>query len=354
MPDLQDDFDFEASLRERFKQEGLPTEDPDEGIPEAEAEVEEQSEGRRRDERGRFVAEESEEDVEVDATDDASDDDETVEQEVEELTERLYAGKYKTAEELERAYEEIQSLEGRRSNELGDLRRELQQLRDELTEEVEDDFDDFPIMDTRAASAIDSLVEQERYAEAALLARRADPTGLQFQKVMKDWVEESPYEAMDFNTRLANAETEFKLRQELGQTQAREQSRTAKESFRAAWTNVIGEFPDMGGHAEDMLEAAKSVPGLARDLDTGSQATMENALRSLYWMTKGRQADTPSQEAARQASKTAKKKAAVASASSSPSSARTTKSPLEEFKAKIVEEPSFSLEQGFSWRENAD
>ena len=41
-------------------------------------------------------------------------------------TERLLAGRFKTPEELERGYEELRALDGRRSNEIGELRQALE------------------------------------------------------------------------------------------------------------------------------------------------------------------------------------------------------------------------------------
>lgn len=350
-------FSFEDSLRERFGEKGL-TATPDEAtegiLDEAELEVdettEEEPEERERDERGRFVSKQQEE---------TDEDPEEVESELEQEVDRLFAGKYKSADELERAYQELQQKLGDQGAELGELRnlrREIEELRNDLYEDGDpDDFSDFAIVDSRHSATINTLLEQERYVEAAAVALRADPSENEYRRVMEQWVEVQPFAAMDFSTRYQTAKVERDLRAELAGTQAVHHRQAAQDAFKGAWKSVSDEHPDLGDYAEEMLEAAKMAPSVARVLEQGTPQAMKQTIEALYYMTKGRQADTLSsaaEEAAQTVSenKTAKRKAAVASASSSPS-ARGKKSGTDRFKEQIMEAPLTSIDVGLDWKD---
>ena len=201
----------------------------------------------------------------------------------------LLAGKYKDVAELERAYQEAQTLIGRQGNELADaraLRDEFQQLRDQITA---------PAVQTPTYDA-GSLDEQfainptviPAYAQQAL----ESGDNLLYGKAMAAWQEHDAFGAAAFH---ANAVADAKL------AALRDELKPALEGMQRAETNTAFQLAfeaKQQQHADfaQVLDTVtpETLAGFPRavldTLQTGDQQSKEQVLETLYRWQKAEQA----------------------------------------------------------------
>lgn len=218
----------------------------------------------------------------------------------EEKAERLYAGKFSSPEELERAYAELQSMEGRRSQELGELRKTVEQLAERMPE---DDDDSYVPMDQSTVSWFDTLME-ENPVQAMEWARNNDSSGTYYNRGMSIWFDSNPAQAATYqNAVIANALREEFDERLATQTKPLEQQ-AAQQATNEAWMSLSKEIPDLTDHAEAILQEAKDSPEILRGANTADEK--RKALHKLYRLAKGsaaasletakQQADTETKE----------------------------------------------------------
>lgn len=247
---------------------------PVESVVEAEAPAEEADtaeeeapEGRQRDEKGRFVAAEPEETQE------------------ETPAEKLYAGKYKSIEELERAYSEAEKKIGSQGSEMSELRKAVEELRESF-EEDDDDYQE-PVYDTDTLRTwFDENPSQ--IPSVAITAHQQGNINLRNQ-ALAAWEDLDPVSARHY-------EREF-LKDELRREQ--QQVVQSQSEMRSLSAQVAREFaqshPDMDALAPAMREIAAEYPQMARILQTNDRSAQLEYLDFLYTKARGRQADTLTQ-----------------------------------------------------------
>lgn len=156
--------------------------------------------------------------------------DEAPEEQQQEEAPRLYAGKYQTVEELEKAVAHQESLMGRQSNEVAELRRQMQEMteafnRPRVTYDLDQTFAEDP-----AAAADQAIMAQDAQA---------------YQRVMREWMEVDPAQARMYQNMKA---LEVRLQEEQQRTQQwqqQTQSAAIERQLGQAWEQVEREFPSI-------------------------------------------------------------------------------------------------------------
>lgn len=233
---------------------------PAEALPEPEAEAEAPKE-RPRDEQGRFAKAEEEP-----------------------QEERLYAGKFKSEEELERAYTELQSLMGKRlePEELKEALVGLNALPDRIAEKLTSYEDEGPV-------EVDASWFKEQLDEdpARLSYWAKDNAPHLLGRAVQAWGEEDPFAAAQFVTdvRLAAQRQEFE--QMLTQHTSRYEQVYRQTSISDAFAAVAAEIPDIAEYAKEIMEAAKFAPEVKRGLTSESADERERSVKALYFLARG-------------------------------------------------------------------
>lgn len=247
---------------------GEEPKEPEAAETAAEVEQEQQAEERPRDDKGRFVKTQAE-------------------VEAEEAEERLYAGKYRSPEELERAYAEMQQVLGAQGSELGELRQMVEQGFQQVTHQfnqprVDSGFDD--LLDTNPAAA----------AEIALRAQNSAA----LERVRESWNELSPG---SYDLWLANKQMEHRLQQmqqQLEQTTAPlHEQRTMQAATQAYFeaANEVGDgFQDTEAAMADVIRAR---PHMVAALQSGNRDAAKSVWLDAYSIARGRVSDTLSDAA---------------------------------------------------------
>ena len=224
-------------------------------------------EGRARDDKGRFVAAEPE-----------------VEEAPQEETpaEQLYAGKYRSVEELERAYSEAAQKIGSQGSELSDLRKAVDELRESF--EQDDDHQEQPNYDP------DTLQEwfennPSQIPQVAVSAHQQGNIALREQALIA-WEEIDPASARLYEREFLKDELRREQQQAL-QTQSETRNLTADVAKEFAQSH-----PDMDTLAPAMREIASEYPQMAQILQSNDRAAQLEYLDFLYTKARGRQADT--------------------------------------------------------------
>lgn len=317
---MEEEFDFDAALRSK-------------GVPEEIGGAREAPQGTPSEE----VAEEAPEQVEA------------REEEAPTEAETLLAGKYKSVEDLERAYTEAASKLGQQGTEIGDLRK----LIEERLPAEEDEGGSYPEYDPGVAGAINELINAERYQEAAYYAAQSG-NGLLYNQALDSWYEEAPRQAAKF-------ERDLEMQQFQAQYQQDRQpdiAARAQSEANTAYQNVARKFPDLASLSDRMQEAGKQYPDVLRVLESNAGVEgKERALEALYKIAKADSIDTLSQassEAAQVAADEARRDKAeshVASASNAKREAPRTK--VDAFKQSIMDAEEISTYSGLE-RERRD
>ncbi len=262
----------------------------------------------------------------------------------------LLAGKYKTVEELERAYTEAQTAIGRQGNELSELRTlktEFQALRDQLTQ---------------PASQYDAGTIQEfldtNPAQIPAVAQQALNTGdtLTYQAAMRAWGEHDSVGAMDFHARQVTANAVNELRAEMAPVrETTERNQTAQE-FANAYQSKQAEHPDFDAVMNSVTE--QQIAGFPKTviqaLGSGDQEVKAEVLETLYRWTKAEQAGTLTQAAAEtvatQAAEAAAQRldATVASTTASSDRVQVVKTPQDAFHEAFENSPAFRKAAGLA------
>lgn len=253
------------------------------------------------------------------------DDAEFAEEVGEEVVEdKLYLGRYKTPEDLEIAYSELERKLGEQSSRIGDanrVERELSEIRAQLQaqtpaansydlDEVSDWFDNNPMLIPQTAQ---QAMENQDWTL--------------YNAAMEKWHDLAPRQASAFERQYELAALKYELEGKLATTaqpiREEQHKRMAESAVRAA----VLEFPEMNDEsfAQTMREEAQNAPWLLSAIETGDPSQLEQALRSLALMARGRRSGTLvaiAQKDGRQqqrANNEAKQEAAVLSATSAPS-----------------------------------
>lgn len=230
--------------------------------------------------------------------------------------ERLYAGRYKTVEELERAVEEKEAFIARQGTDVGSLRNELQSLRSLLEQRQTEQA---PATPQQLPANWENMLDEDP-AAAVEYAYDADNQAA-LRDALKAWDEISPGAPRLWVANKQMAEQLSELTQNIGQ-----------QSASTAYGEFLRTHPDVEQYAGEMAEEAKKSPHLTGLLESGDPQAQLEVLDFLYTKAsskvQARNADTlaTAQQAA-DAERVAtvrqqKEQAAVASATQTPAERR--------------------------------
>lgn len=206
----------------------------------------------------------------------------------------LLAGKYKTTEELERAYLEAQTAIGRQGNELSELRGlrdEFTQLRDQLQAPAAPQYDPGTL-----AEFFDNNPQQ-----IPAVAQQALDAGdqLLYQQSLKAWSDHDPIGASDFHMRQLLAAEREQLRAEIAPMREATQKTEIASQFADAYTAQKQAHEDFDQVMSSLTQA--QIDGFPRTviaaLQSGDQQTKQEVLETLYRWTKAEQAGQLTQAA---------------------------------------------------------
>lgn len=232
--------------------------------------------------------------------------------------ERLLAGNFKTADELERAYEELRSLNGRQGQELGDLRRTFEQQFAQINEQLQRQPQAPPVqitsdlIDTNPAYAAQLAYEQEN--------------GTAFQLAFSAWKDEDPFGASAWagakqtETQIAELNAKYEERLSAVQAQIAPVTQTAQAARIAA---LVAQTPGLAEFvaSDKIATVAQEFPEVAAALLSGTPDQKVRSLQTLHQIARGRESDNlqvTQQDIARQQAEQAqavREEAFVASAS---------------------------------------
>ncbi len=235
--------------------------------------------GRARDASGRFVA--------------TAADDEAAQEQPPAEQERLYAGKYRSVEELEQAVLHQQQLTGRQSSEVGELRAELEALRQTQQQYA-------PRQD------LSSLIDDNPAQAADIAWRAGDEPSLRL--ALQAWDELSPGAASVW---VENKQLGHRLQEIERTTQQQQQSWQQQQQLAVAtqaYEQVASRYGDFEQLAPAMSQVAGELASLAGQsvvsqlLESGNPDAVGRALEMLYREAKARSVtpEAAGQEIARQ------------------------------------------------------
>lgn len=279
MSDITKDFDFTKSV---LSENNLA--DAGEGSAPAEgdqaAQEGESAPDRPRDDQGRFVPQPGE--GEEAGTDTPAEGDDG-----------LLAGKYRTVEELVKGYQELDALNARQGNEVGQLRKEFNDLVSELEEEPE-------ASPSAAPQDYNRLFERNPVAaaEAALAAN----DGSALAEVVSAWEEMDEVAALKWQFQKSMEARDQQWQSRFDQAIGPVQKQTADQQFEQQVQRLHQQLPDLGQVAEHFPAVAGDFPELAAQANEGDPEARVRAVRALYDIVKGRglAAGTPSLEQGQQ------------------------------------------------------
>ena len=229
------------------------------------------TEERPRDEKGRFVP----------AADDTPHGTAPAEAEPEPAqTAELILGKFKSNEELAAAYQELDSFRGQQANELGELRRQVEQIAAQTapqpqaydTDAIADHFAEHP---TAILPAIEQAYQSGDRALVHLGIKALDDT--------------NPVLAGELRSEIAKRDAVAEMQQQM--RPAMQVAETADLQGRAQ--DMAARYPDIGEFlaSDNLATLAEQFPLAKRAIVEGSAEDRFSAIESLYLIQKGRATD---------------------------------------------------------------
>ena len=187
-----------------------------------------------------------------------------------------------------RAAQESQSLIGRQGNELGDVRRELEQLRQQLVNQpVQQPW--FPYQNDLDENPQGLVMEALERGDGATMTR-----------ALRAWAALGPEESFEA-TMFANQLSEYQ-RQAEAQAAAQQPQDTlapASSDITEAMQGVLSRHPDAREYADQVGALQESFPTLREELHYGDPAQQARAFEQLLVIAKGRAATPDTQQAVR-------------------------------------------------------
>jgi len=203
----------------------------------------------------------------------------------EQPTEHLYAGKYKSEQELEDAYLELQQRMGSQGSELGELRARQQQMEGYLAAQSQQQQPQY-------SYSIEQVVEaaEQSPQETAVWAIQNAPES--YDTVMDVWYQVDAKGASRFEQQIMAQALREQIRNEMAPAIVPMHQMNQQQAFYQAWSAVAQENPEISQHTQQILEAAEQAPEIVGALQNGDLESKKKLLTQLYWMARGRNADT--------------------------------------------------------------
>lgn len=253
------DAEVDAAFAKAFAPAEADTAEPtDEVTPgeEPAAEEETQQEGPPRNEKGQFAPYEEQETEEEPAAPAAEP------EEGDEVSQFLakYGG---DPEKALRGALELQKLQGRQSDELGQLRQTVQELQQRLETPQPQPQQYVPITE-QVVEELDALAMQDGQAALQRVNQLGDPTGQLTDRVMDIWFSVNPRQASAFQAALIAHQTEQRVRSELQPVLETHSTSAEEQAAAEAWSMAAAQVANINDLAEDMKAVFEAKPALAR------------------------------------------------------------------------------------------
>lgn len=229
---------------DRFFPDDTEAEAPEEGTPEVTEEPQAQEGPARDPETGQFIT-------------------------AEEAEERLYAGKYKSPEELEQAHYELYQLLARQSEELGQSRKQEPQPGPDY------DDDDF-----------ESIVETRPDMAAQIAVQQQNP--YRYEQAIAAWAEINPLQATRFDGQIREAALYSKIVNEIAPVVKPMYQSHDEQITSNAINSLRSEYPDFDTYQPQMMQAANLLGDrVVSAITEGTPEERYGLFRGLYMMAKG-------------------------------------------------------------------
>lgn len=180
-----------------------------------------------------------------------------------------------------------QDVIGRQGAKLGELRQRQQQMEAFLA-----GLQQQAPQQPQYNYSIDQIVEaaEQSPQETAFWAIQNAPQA--YDTVMDVWYQTDAKGASRFEQQIMAQALREQIRQEMAPAiqPAMDMSRT--NAFYQAWAEVAQSNPEINNHTQQILEAAESAPEIVSILRDGDIDSKKRMLTQLYWMARGRNADT--------------------------------------------------------------
>lgn len=244
-------------------------------------------------------------------------------EEVAAAAEQKILGKFDTQQDLEKAYLEMESAYGSRSQELGEKRRVDEELAD-LKARMNLLTD---IQTAKAAEPAPVTQEVVDWVETSVLENplgtmewvRTNQPAL-YDRAIGVWGQLDPFGASRYDTDLRIAAKDQEMNARLQASVAPQESARRANMLETAYEGALREHPELAPYAKDIETAATESPWLAKALGTAQTADeMKGIVQSLLYNARGRNAEAVNAatagatEGQQAAAKTAKQRAAVTS-----------------------------------------
>lgn len=294
-PDPNVDFDAALSAAVERQRENPPEPDGG-GIESGEPEPTPYQYERPRDEQGRFVA--AEDDSEDEYPDELERfrasptafeqagreplptvDEPEPEEAPEEQFDRLYSGKFQSAEELERGYGELESTLGRQADEIGQLRQTVSQLMQQ--QQPQTGPQQIP---TLSEDQIEELVSDPNVAGRFVhdLYRQNHPS---FRMALNKWAEYAPGDVSLFTADVRAQQMRAEYDAAVRPLQAAEK----QQQWLDSWAELSTTYTDMGDFGQAMLDDLTQNPNLTAPIQAGLPDAEATVIENLYLRAKARQ-----------------------------------------------------------------
>jgi hypothetical protein len=196
----------------------------------------------------------------------------------------MFLGKFKTAEELAAAYQALESLQGRQSGELGELRRTVDQIREQTAPQPQQ-YDADAVSDHFAENPAAILPTiQQAYANGDMnlvwlgvhALSDTDPVGAEVLR-------------SEIAKRAAIAE--------MGETLAPMQQQAATGQMQAGIQRLTGQYPEIHEfvQSDEFSELAAAMPFVRQALTEGTPEEAVSAIEHVYLIHRGRVSDNLSE-----------------------------------------------------------
>jgi hypothetical protein len=188
-------------------------------------------------------------------------------------------GRFKSVEELEKAYDEIDRAFGDQGRRYGELQSQLeQQQQGQAPQQVPINQDTVDWFDEQSV---------DNPQGAAVWAIQNDPSGVLYNRAMDSWYEENPRQASRFERQI-----EMQAMYEYMQQQQQPlQEQAQRQEFVGTWARLKQEMPDLDDHADAILKAAQEAPEVLGALRSGTPEAQARTIRNLYKLAKFEQAN---------------------------------------------------------------
>ena len=180
----------------------------------------------------------------------------------------------------------LQRKAGEQSNELGDLRRmvdELTQLREGIQQQNQ--YQQQPVMDQATVDWFDQQTLENPY-QMAEYARQQN-NGILMQRALSTWKDIDPYQAAVYTNELRLQEQQKQFEERLTKVQ----QLPMDSSINVALTNVRSRNPQYANYDDGIATAMEKYPSAARAVqfaaESGNSAELEAAIETLYGLAIG-------------------------------------------------------------------